>query len=336
MTHGFCPRGRRKARSCTTFAFLCSHRSLVSLDAEWAGGRAGLGDPPRPAPSLPVPPTPATHNEVPTPGIRRGPRRSRSNTLATPKLTHSGQRRGDPATHTARGAALDPVPSQTQAGRRALILSPRRASVPRPPGPLTRAAHSRSALSPGGLKPRHPLNPGPYLKTDGWAARSAPRLDRPSSQGAGSPVQSPASRLPPRSRLHAPSGCTSRTGPLPRPLRRTVPCLHAPARVRVLTQHAHTACTCDVRTGSHAAHAHRVHMRRAHRSSLSRHVPRALAMWALVLPARAHTACTCDVHTGLHAERLHTRRAHTSINTPLHTAHTLRVIHIGRSFSHSV
>lgn len=312
MTLGFCPRGCRKAGSCTPFR-IGMRTPLVHFPRCRVGGRAGPGTPrsPKPAVLPSAPHTGRSRETPPTPGIKGGLRHPTSNILAThPKpppsaLTHSLGPRGDPATRTARGAAPHPAPSHSQAEEpssslpaapppRALRSRGRRGSS-RPPGSGPAALPEKRWL---GGEVRAPFGSAIFP----WSGE--PRA------GPCAPAPAP---LPPLGSIR--TRCS--TGPPP-----PAPAPHAlPRSARGRTRHAHWARTCEGRTGSHAANARRAHGPSAHRFSRSRSAPRARATWAPVLTAHAPTACTCVARTA----RWHTGGAHhpcNTVNTPLPAMHT--------------
>lgn len=269
---------------------------LARFPRRRAGGRAGLGEPRSPLRRPQWPPhQPLARRGRPPQGIKCGPRHPTSNTLS-PTLSHlqshpltltSQEGTLPPASREARPSIQCPTDPRPEEGR----LSNRHAA------PLPRVPQSRCSEQPAAGPPRPPRGPedpqapaaprGPYLKAGGWAARSAPRSVRPSSQGAEAPAQSPPSQLPPRSLRRAPSGCGA---------------AQAHCRSR--------------RAAPHQPHA------RPHASAPSHSVRtrRARAMCAPVLRPRTRTTCTCNEHTGPQATGVHLPRA-LAVCSPALTRH---------------
>lgn len=180
-------------------------------------------------------------------------------TLDHPKRARSGHMRGDPATRTARGAALDPVPYRPRARGRAfrqpLCLvstdalqsrcpAPPAAGRTRPPGGRKASSTRRtSGALPGsrwlGGEVRTAL--GSAIFPGNWWPRAVPSVP-------GSAPQPPARSIGMRW-LHRRTAWTAAP-------RRTAPDPRTPARVRVLAPRALAMCSMGLTT----ARTHEVHM----------------------------------------------------------------------------
>lgn len=316
--------------------------SLVRFPRRRVGGRAGPGDPPQPAVLLSAPHAGGSRG-TPYPGHQTWSSAPHGKhtchpSYATPKLTHSltPARRGPCQPGKGRGP---PSSAQPTPGRRALILPPRCAPTPSPPGPLPSASR-RGSARPQGSEAHAPAEPGalPENRWLGGEVRTpfGSAIFPWSGEPRGVPCVPAPVPPPPPSPCSIWMRCSH--GPTAHCLR---PCVARswPCSARVLTRHAHSACTCDVRTGSHAANAHtgphaagahRVHVQGGGTSSPSARTQRACTLvvhthqWKHTSPCSAHSKRYTVFHTACE-QRAHTPCARTcSLSTHMfsHIVHT--------------